>query len=106
MSKYIVRIATVAVIAMALALPAFAKGDKGAKTPAVVGTLKAVDTTANTVTVTTTDGDKVIKTDASTKVRAGTNKDATVADLKVGAEVTVICKGDVAASISQHGKKK
>ena len=105
MSKWFVRVAIVAVLALAVALPAFAK-DKGAgKTPPVEGTLKAVDATANTVTVTTADGDKVIKTDAATKVRVG-KKEATLADLVAGAEVKVHCKDGVATSIKVEKKKK
>jgi len=106
MSKQVVRIVTVLAVALAVALPAFAKGKgegKGGKP--VEGTVTAVDTTANTVTIKTADGDKVIKTDANTKIRIPHNKGATLADLKNGTEVKVTCKDGCATAISAGGGK-
>lgn len=106
MSKYIVGIATVIALAIVVAVPAFAK-DKGAKAAPVEGAITAVDATAKTVTVKVDGADKVIKTDDATKIKIGKNDAATLADLKVGMEVKVSCKGECAAMIAvAHGKKK
>ncbi len=99
MSKCIASIAAVIALAVVVAVPAFAK-DKALKVAPIEGAITAVDATANTVTVKVADADKVIKTDASTKIIVGKNKTATLADLKVGMEVKVTCKNDVATKIA------
>jgi hypothetical protein len=111
MSKTFVRIVTVVAIALAVTLPAFAakgnKGGKGGKGGAPVqGTIESVNADANTIVVKTETDSKTIKTDGNTKVAIGKNKDATVADLKPGMTVNVMCKGECASMISVGGKKK
>jgi len=105
MSKCIASIAAVIALAFVVAVPAFAK-DKAAKAAPVEGAITAVDAAAKTVTIKVDGADKVIKTDDSTKIKVGNNKTATVADLQVGMEVKVVCKGECASSIVVAHKKK
>ena len=89
MSKTRRVVLTLAVLALGTALLA-ACGPEG-NGVAAVGTLKAVDATEATVTVTTSDGaDLVLKLTANTRILAG-GEPATVEQLtgKIGSEVNV-----------------
>ena len=78
---------------------------KGAKC-VCTGTVESVDAAGNKITVKSAEGKSMVcNVDAKTKIKVGKKK-ATLGEVVVGEAVEVVCKGDVAKSITVKAADK
>jgi len=70
------------------------------------GTVESVDAAANKITVKGADGKSMVcNIDAKTVIKVGKKK-ATLAEVVVGEPVEIVCKGDIAKSVTVKAAKK